>query len=81
MAKSRVRSPKAATDDTSKFITIGEFLSVAHLSRRQLYRLRAARPDGFPREYEVGIGNSKHRRSPRFRLSDVLAWIETRALW
>lgn len=63
------------------FITVEEFAALARLSRRQIDRLRKRRPAGFPREYELGDSSSKHRRCPRFRRADVLAWLETRALW
>lgn len=62
-------------------ITIEEFARLAHLSRRQIDRLRITRLEGFPREFEMGSGQSKYRRCPRFRLSEVRAWLETRALW
>jgi predicted DNA-binding transcriptional regulator AlpA len=64
-----------------RMITAEEFAGIVGLSRRQVDRLRAARPDGFPREYELGSGRSKHGRCPRFKLDDVLDWVETRALW
>jgi predicted DNA-binding transcriptional regulator AlpA len=63
------------------FITPNEFASIVRLSRRQIDRLRCRRPPGFPREYELGSGTSKHGRCPRFKREDVLAWMETRALW
>jgi predicted DNA-binding transcriptional regulator AlpA len=63
------------------YITVAEFAEIAHLSRRQIDRLRKRRLNGFPREYELGASASKHGRSPRFKLADVLAWMETRALW
>ena len=62
-------------------ITTEEFAQLARLSRRQIDRLRKIRSDEFPREFELGSGQSKHRRCPRFRLSEVRAWLETRALW
>lgn len=66
---------------TPQLITVEEFARIVKLSRRQIDRLRAVRPLGFPREYELGSGRSKHGRCPRFKRDDVLAWIETRALW
>jgi predicted DNA-binding transcriptional regulator AlpA len=63
------------------FITADEFASLVRLSRRQIDRLRSRRPTGFPTEYEMGSGQSKHGRCPRFKRADVLAWMETRALW
>lgn len=62
-------------------ITIEEFARLARLSRRQIDRLRITRLEGFPREFEMGSGQSKYRRCPRFRLSEVREWLETRALW
>lgn len=63
------------------FITPDEFAKIARLSRRQIDRLRSRRAPGFPREYDLSSGLSKHTHCPRFKLSDVLAWMETRALW
>lgn len=68
-----------APDD--QLITTDEFARLACISRRQIDRLRIRRCDGFPREFELGSGDSKHRRCPRFRLSEVQAWLESRALW
>lgn len=62
-------------------ITADEFARLARLSRRQIDRLRTRRAPGFPREYELGSGCSKYRRCPRFRLSDVQKWLDSRALW
>jgi predicted DNA-binding transcriptional regulator AlpA len=62
-------------------ITAEEFARLARLSRRQIDRLRKRRAPGFPREYELGSGSSKHRRCPRFRLRDVQKWLNSRALW
>jgi predicted DNA-binding transcriptional regulator AlpA len=42
-------------------ITVGEFAQLARLSRRQIDRLRGHRSSGFPREYELGTGDSKYR--------------------
>lgn len=63
------------------FVTVDEFATIVRLSRRQIDRLRKRRPPGFPIEYELGSGRSKHGHCPRFKLDDVLAWMETRALW
>ena len=65
----------------SGLITVEEFARLACLSRRQIDRLRSRRPIGFPREYELGSGGSKYRRCPRFRLSEVQRWLDSRALW
>lgn len=70
---------KCVMDD--QFITANEFAKIVKLSRRQLDRLRQRRPTGFPSEYELGTNESKYHRCPRFKLVDVLAWMETRALW
>jgi predicted DNA-binding transcriptional regulator AlpA len=65
----------------SDFVTADEFACLARLSRRQIDRLRKARPQGFPREYEFGSGLSKFRRCPRIRRSEVDSWLDSRALW
>jgi predicted DNA-binding transcriptional regulator AlpA len=62
-------------------ITVEEFAALARLSRRQIDRLRTRRPPGFPREFELGSGGGKFRRCPRFKLVDVEAWLNSRALW
>jgi len=62
-------------------VTANEFARLARLSRRQIDRLRKRRDSGFPREYELGSGTSKYRRCPRFRLAEVQAWLDSRALW
>lgn len=62
-------------------ITVSEFAELARLSRRQIDRLRQRRPEGFPREFELGSGGGKYRRCPRFKLVEVQQWIESRALW
>jgi predicted DNA-binding transcriptional regulator AlpA len=62
-------------------ITTEEFARLACISRRQIDRLRTKMADGFPREFEMGSGSSKHRRCPRFRLSEVQLWLESRAMW
>lgn len=64
-----------------RFITTDEFAEIARMSRRQIDRLRVDRPQGFPREYEMGSGRGKSGHRPRFKLSDVIAWAESRALW
>lgn len=67
--------------DTRNMITVGELAALARLSRRQIDRLRKLRPEGFPREYELGSGTSKYRSCPRFRRNEVHAWLDSRALW
>ena len=62
-------------------ITVAEFAQLACLSRRQIDRLRKRRPEGFPREFELGGATSKHRRCPRFKFLEVNRWLESRALW
>jgi len=64
-----------------QLVTVEEFAKLARLSRRQIDRLRRRRPPGFPREYELSSGASKFRRCPRFRLSDVEQWLDSRAAW
>jgi predicted DNA-binding transcriptional regulator AlpA len=67
---------------SAALITADEFADLARLSRRQIDRLRRRRPAGFPREYELGSGSSsKYRRCPRFKLAEVQAWLDSRALW
>lgn len=63
------------------FITVEEFAGLARLSRRQIDRLRKRRPPAFPREYELGSGLSKFRSCPRFKRSEVDAWLDSRALF
>lgn len=63
------------------FITVEEFAGLARLSRRQIDRLRKRRPEAFPREYELGSGLSKFRSCPRFKRSEVDAWLNSRALF
>ena len=66
--------------DFDPLITVGEFAKLARLSRRQIDRLRRRRPSEFPREFDLAEGNSKYRRCPRFRLSEVQSWLSSRAL-
>jgi len=61
-----------------RFITVKDFANLAKLSRRTIDRYRRARPDGFPREYDLSRGRLPQ---PRFKLADVMRWMETRALW
>lgn len=79
-----MRADRIATDErlgAAALITVSEFAELARLSRRQIDRLRARRPSGFPKEYELGTGQSKHRNCPRFRLVEVQRWLDSRALW
>lgn len=64
-----------------RMITVQEFADLASLSRRQIDRLRVRRPPGFPHEYELAGTGGKFRRCPRFRLVEVQAWLESRAIW
>jgi predicted DNA-binding transcriptional regulator AlpA len=61
--------------------TVEEFEQLARLSQRQIDRLRKRRLVGFPRERELGVGASKYRCCPRFRLTEVRKWLDSRALW
>lgn len=61
-----------------QLITVEDFARIARLSRRTIDRYRRARPAGFPREYDLGRGTMPR---PRFKLGDVLQWIDSRALW
>lgn len=67
--------------DPPIYITATEFAELARLSRRTIDRMRRKRPEGFPTEYELGSGDSYSARRPRFKRAEVLAWLETRALW
>jgi len=62
-----------------QLITVDEFAEVARLSRRQIDRMRRRRSPGFPREYDLRSTGSKP--CPRFKLSEVKRWLESRALW
>jgi predicted DNA-binding transcriptional regulator AlpA len=76
--------PAAQLDDIIRplaLVTVEEFAILARLSRRQIDRLRKRRPEGFPHELDLGSGSSKYRRCPRFRLAEVQAWLDSRALW
>ena len=66
---------------SAALITADEFAQLARLSRRQIDRLRQRRAAGFPREYELGSGGSKYRRCPRFKLTEVQRWLDSRAIW
>jgi predicted DNA-binding transcriptional regulator AlpA len=68
-------------NSSDRMITVEEFTALAGLSRRQIDRLRTCRPDGFRTEFELGSGKSKFRAAPSFRISEVQAWLENRALW
>ena len=69
---------EASRGDNGQFITVEDFARIAKLSRRTIDRYRRDRPTNFPREYDVSRGRVPR---PRFKLADVLAWMETRALW
>lgn len=76
-----MRSDSAEIAGSALFITVEEFAQLAHLSRRQIDRLRQRRPPGFPREYELASTGSRYRRCPRFKLVEVERWLDSRALW
>ena len=61
-----------------RFITADDFARIACVSRRTIDRYRIDRPSGFPTEYDVSRGRVPR---PRFKLADVLRWVESRALW
>ena len=67
--------------EPSVYITLSEIAQMARLSRRQIDRLRQRRVGNFPTEYELGSRLSKNRRCPRFKLAEVEAWLNSRALW
>ncbi len=60
------------------WITVREFSNKVGLTPRHIRTLRRRRPPGFPTKYDLGNGT---KPCPRFKLSEVEAWIETRALW
>lgn len=74
----RTRSVEVPTASEGQFLTVEEFARVARVSRRTIDRYRRDRPTGFPKEYDVSRGRVPR---PRFKIGDVLRWIETRALW
>lgn len=75
-------STKSSAEEMARcLVTVEEFAKLARLSRRQIDRLRVSRPSGFPREYELGTSPGRFRRSPRFKLVEVMSWIDSRALW
>ncbi|WP_169571344.1 helix-turn-helix transcriptional regulator [Sphingobium psychrophilum] len=80
-AAGRRASESVTVDFSTQMITVVDFARLARLSRRQIDRLRQRRPGNFPREFELGTGHTKYRRCPRFRLSEVQAWLDSRALW
>ncbi len=61
-----------------RFITATDFAQIAGLSRRTIDRYRHDRPSGFPTESDLSRGRVPR---PRFKMTDVLKWMETRALW
>jgi len=80
MAKgtTRTRLIDAAASSDREFLTVEKFARVARMSWRTIDRYRRDRPIGFPKEYDLGRGSVPR---PRFKVSDVLRWVETRALW
>lgn len=60
------------------FITVQEFARLARVSRRTIDRYRQNRPTGFPREFDMGRGQSPR---PRFKIDEVKRWLDSRALW
>jgi len=80
MAKgtTRTRSVNVATSSDREFLTVEEFARIARVSRRTIDRYRRDRAVGFPKEYDLSRGRVPR---PRFKIDDVLRWMETRALW
>lgn len=70
------RKPAPATD---RLITADEFAWMLRKSRKTLNRLRAARPAGFPPEYNFSLSTHPRGARPMFKLSDVEAFIDSRA--
>jgi predicted DNA-binding transcriptional regulator AlpA len=65
----------------TQLITVSEFAALARLSRRQIDRYRMRRPSGFPKELDVGSeSDNPRRKSPRFKLVDVRAWLRSREI-
>lgn len=75
----RPRAKAAELSEEIQFITVADFARMTRLSRRHIDRLRETRPAGFPTEYDFGIGT--RRKRPRFKLVEVQAWFDARALW
>ncbi|MBJ7439501.1 MAG: AlpA family phage regulatory protein [Sphingopyxis sp.] len=69
---------QATMASAERFITVEDFAQVAGLSRRTIDRYRRDRPSGFPKEYDLSRGSVPR---PRFKMSEVLEWMESRALW
>ena len=72
------RAGKGLPAGDDRFITVEDFARIARVSRRTIDRYRRDRAAGFPKEYDVSRGKIPR---PRFKLADVLAWMDTRALW
>lgn len=66
---------------TDTLITVTEFARLATISRRQLDRLRKRRPAGFPAELNFNFSAAPKHAVPRFRLSEVKEWIDSRETW
>lgn len=67
-----------STVTAERFVSADDFARIAGVSRRTIDRYRIDRPSGFPTEYDVSRGRVPR---PRFKLTDVLRWMESRALW
>ncbi len=61
-----------------RFITVEDFARIARVSRRTIDRYRRDKAADFPKEYDMSRGRVPR---PRFKLAEVLAWMDTRALW
>lgn len=72
------RAGKGLPPGDDRFITVEDFARIARVSRRTIDRYRRERAAGFPKEYDMSRGKIPR---PRFKLADVLAWMDTRALW
>ena len=77
VAKEQIMSTRMQHALELHFITVAEFARLARVSRRTIDRYRRARPGGFPTEYDMGPGRTA---LPRFKLDEVLRWLESRAL-
>lgn len=78
LAKKPDMAKKQLGRNPIQLITVEEFAALARISRRTLDRYRRARPTGFPAEFDLGRGAVPR---PRFKLSEVQTWLDSRALW
>lgn len=70
----RVQRIKDQLEKQKLYIGIKEFARLADCSRSTIDRLRKRRPDAFPAEHNLW-------GRPRFKLSEVEAWLQSQPLW